>query len=50
VPEDAVRSRLKDWQPRAPRYTSGVFAKHTAMVGPASRGVVTTPQGSPVSA
>ena len=44
VPEDEIRARLKDWQPPRPRYTTGVFAKYTAMVGSASQGAVTTPR------
>jgi dihydroxy-acid dehydratase len=44
VPQEEVRNRLKDWQPPAPRYTTGVFAKYTAMVGSASLGAVTTPK------
>ena len=32
------------WQAPAPRYTSGVFAKYTAMVGSASHGAITTPR------
>jgi dihydroxy-acid dehydratase len=42
VPEDEIRSRLRDWQPPAPRYTTGVFAKYMAMVGSASYGAITT--------
>jgi dihydroxy-acid dehydratase len=44
VPEDEIRSRLRDWQPPAPRYTTGVFAKYMAMVGSASHGAITTPK------
>ena len=44
VPEDEIRERMKSWQAPAPRYTSGVFAKYTAMVGSASHGAVTTPR------
>jgi dihydroxy-acid dehydratase len=44
VPEDEIRNRLKEWQPPAPRYTTGVFAKYMAMVGSASHGAVTTPK------
>jgi dihydroxy-acid dehydratase len=43
VPDDEVRQRMRDWQPPAPRYTTGVFAKYMAMVGSASQGAVTTP-------
>jgi dihydroxy-acid dehydratase len=44
VPEDEIRRRMRDWQPPAPRYTSGVFAKYQAMVGSASEGAVTAPR------
>jgi dihydroxy-acid dehydratase len=44
VPEDEIRQRMQNWQPPAPRYTSGVFAKYMAMVGSASEGAVTTPK------
>ena len=44
VPEDEIRTRMTGWQPPAPRYTSGVFAKYASMVGSASRGAVTTPR------
>jgi dihydroxy-acid dehydratase len=44
VPEGEIRQRMRDWQPPAPRYTSGVFAKYMAMVGSASEGAVTTPK------
>jgi dihydroxy-acid dehydratase len=32
---------MRDWQPPAPHYTSGVFAKYMAMVSSASEGAVT---------
>jgi len=41
VPEDEIRARMRDWQPPAPRYTSGVFAKYMATVSSASEGAVT---------
>jgi dihydroxy-acid dehydratase len=44
VSEEEIKQRMRDWQPPAPRYTSGVFAKYAAMVGSASEGAVTTPQ------
>jgi dihydroxy-acid dehydratase len=44
VPEAELRERMKAWQSPAPHYTSGVFAKYTAMVGSASQGAVTTPR------
>jgi dihydroxy-acid dehydratase len=33
--------RRSAWQPPAPRYTSGVFAKYAAAVGSASEGATT---------
>jgi dihydroxy-acid dehydratase len=44
VSEDEIKQRMRDWQPPAPRYTTGVFAKYVAMVGSASQGAVTTPK------
>jgi dihydroxy-acid dehydratase len=41
VPEDEIRARMRDWQPPAPHYTSGVFAKYMATVSSASEGAVT---------
>ena len=35
-----IRSRLKDWRPPAPRYTTGVFAKYARLVSSASEGAV----------
>ena len=43
VSEDELRQRMRGWQPPAPRYATGVFAKYVAMVGSASQGAVTTP-------
>jgi dihydroxy-acid dehydratase len=44
VSDDEIKQRMRDWQPPAPRYTTGVFAKYVAMVGSASQGAVTTPK------
>jgi dihydroxy-acid dehydratase len=44
VPEQELAERKRNWQPPAPRYTSGVFAKYMAMVGSASNGAVTAPR------
>jgi dihydroxy-acid dehydratase len=44
VSETELKERMRGWQPPAPRYTSGVFAKYMAMVGSASQGAVTTPK------
>ncbi len=41
VSEDEIRERMRDWQPPAPHYTTGVFAKYMAMVGSAAQGAVT---------
>ena len=38
-----IQTRLADWQPPTPRYTSGVFAKYAAQVTSASEGAVTQP-------
>jgi len=42
---DELEARLAAWQPPAPRYTTGVFAKYAAEVLPASEGAVTRPGG-----
>jgi dihydroxy-acid dehydratase len=44
VSEQELAERKRNWQPPAPHYTSGVFAKYMAMVGSASNGAVTTPK------
>jgi dihydroxy-acid dehydratase len=44
VSEDEIRSRMRDWQPPAPHYTTGVFAKYMATVSSASEGAVTVPK------
>lgn len=41
-----IQTRLADWQPPTPRYTSGVFAKYAAQVTSASEGAVTQPGNS----
>jgi dihydroxy-acid dehydratase len=38
-----LQSRLAGWNPPAPRYTSGVFAKYAALVSSASEGAITRP-------
>jgi dihydroxy-acid dehydratase len=40
---DELATRLRDWAPPTPRYTSGVFAKYAALVSSASEGAVTRP-------
>ncbi len=39
--EDEIAARLAAWQPPAPHYTSGVFAKYAALVQSASEGAIT---------
>jgi dihydroxy-acid dehydratase len=41
--EDELAARLESWNPPAPRYESGVFAKYAALVSSASEGAVTRP-------
>src|SRR5919106_3001515 len=38
----ALQERLRDWQPPAPRYASGVMAKYARLVGSAAEGAVTS--------
>jgi dihydroxy-acid dehydratase len=40
--DDELAARLAAWTPPAPRYTTGVFAKYTALVSSASEGAVTS--------
>lgn len=42
VDDAELERRRKDWTPPAPRYTSGALAKYARIVGPASKGAVTT--------
>jgi dihydroxy-acid dehydratase len=41
--DDEIAERLRDWQPPAQHYTSGVFAKYAALVTSAAEGAVTRP-------
>lgn len=41
--EAEIATRLANWQPPAPRYTLGVFAKYVAQVSSASEGAITQP-------
>ena len=41
IPEAELTARLKAWQPRPPKYTSGVFQKYIRLVGSAAQGAVT---------
>jgi dihydroxy-acid dehydratase len=50
LPEEELKARLAGWQPPAPRYTSGVFAKYAALVSSASEGAITRPPQTAPSA
>jgi dihydroxy-acid dehydratase len=41
--DDELAARMRDWQPRPPRYATGVLAKYAAQVSSASEGAVTLP-------
>ncbi|HLH43922.1 MAG TPA: dihydroxy-acid dehydratase [Bryobacteraceae bacterium] len=41
IPAAELDERLKAWQPRPPKYTSGVFQKYIRLVGSAAQGAVT---------
>ena len=41
IPADELAARLAAWKAPAPHYTTGVFAKYTAMVSSAAEGAVT---------
>ncbi len=43
ISADEISRRLSNWKPRAPRYTSGVFAKYACLVSSASEGAITRP-------
>ncbi len=43
IPDEEIRSRLEEWVPPPPRYTSGVLAKYASLVSSASEGAVTRP-------
>jgi dihydroxy-acid dehydratase len=42
IDDATLEQRRKAWTPPAPRYTSGALAKYARMVGPASKGAVTS--------
>ena len=42
VPAEEIAARLRDWQPPAPNYERGVFAKYARLVSGAERGAVTS--------
>jgi dihydroxy-acid dehydratase len=39
---DEIKSRLSQWKPPAPRYTTGVMAKYARHVSSASEGAITS--------
>jgi dihydroxy-acid dehydratase len=41
--DEELAERLTAWQPPAPRYAGGVFARYRALVGSASEGAVLLP-------
>jgi dihydroxy-acid dehydratase len=41
ISEEEMNTRLRQWQPPAPRYTTGVMAKYAKLVSSASEGAVT---------
>jgi dihydroxy-acid dehydratase len=41
---EEIKQRMSEWQAPAPRYTTGVFAKYSALVSSASEGAITSPQ------
>jgi dihydroxy-acid dehydratase len=41
IPAEELQSRLAEWKPPAPHYTTGVFAKYWKLVSSASEGAVT---------
>ena len=41
IPAAELEQRLNAWQPRPPKYTSGVFQKYIRLVGSAAQGAVT---------
>jgi dihydroxy-acid dehydratase len=42
--DQAIKQRLSEWKAPKPRYTSGVFAKYSALVSSASQGAITLPE------
>ncbi len=41
VEPEELAARKQDWKPLPPRYTRGVLAKYSKLVGSASQGAVT---------
>src|SRR6185312_7962767 len=46
ISQEELAKRLKEWKPKPPRYTTGVFAKYAALVASAGEGAITKPQSS----
>jgi len=44
ISKEELEKRLKEWKPKPPRYTTGVFAKYAALVASAGEGAITKPQ------
>jgi dihydroxy-acid dehydratase len=42
ISAEELASRLRDWAPPSPKYTSGVFQKYVKLVGSAAQGAVTS--------
>ena len=45
--DDELESRLSDWSPPEPQYTTGVLAKYAALFGSSADGAVTTVPANP---
>ncbi|HZW79124.1 MAG TPA: dihydroxy-acid dehydratase, partial [Candidatus Deferrimicrobiaceae bacterium] len=43
ISDEVIRQRMKEWKPRKPHYSTGVFAKYAALVSSASQGAITRP-------
>jgi len=48
--DEEIKQRMAEWKPPAPRYTTGVFAKYSALVSSASEGAITRPDESLLAA
>jgi len=44
VSDTALRQRMSQWKPPAPKYPSGVFGKYASLVSSASEGAITRPR------
>ena len=42
--EEEIKQRMSEWKAPAPHYTTGVFAKYSALVSSASEGAITRPE------